>query len=254
MIDVGISDLFEDGIGFGAKTLRTLRDAIGFPRRYFLAAQTKDWSGYTPSIRVYVVLLAISSYLRYLYIGEGQLMTELYAGQFEQVINTLETDEPRWSQVDSRALTDAVLDRLFFYTPFLSFALYTLFGIAWRAYAEPLNLAVRVRYIYALLVPATVFMLICTIAMVSLPQSFAPSISLFSMFGTAIIMAVTAYFGAFPETESAGGRFGRAFTLGFALTGVMLVAVVGSLMIAIFVSMGEAYAATAVSEAAGLIP
>ncbi|MGB6228854.1 MAG: hypothetical protein WBF53_01840 [Litorimonas sp.] len=246
MADVGISDLFEDGVGFGAKTMSSIKDVTLFPRRYFLAAQTKDWSGYSPSIRVYVVLLAVSSYLRYLYIGDGQLMTELYAGQFQLVIDELSKTEPRWAEVDARDLADSVLSNLFFYLPFVSFALYTLFGMVWRAYAEPLPIAVRVRYIYALLIPATLFMLAGTVLMVILPESWAGVVSFGSLLASAVVVSVTAYFGAFPPEESPGGRFGRAFTLGFCLIGVMLLATLLTLSGSTFAAMREAYAATAI--------
>jgi hypothetical protein len=239
MVDVGIGDLFEDGFGFGSKTAKTIKDAVLRPRRYFLAAQTKDWNGFTPSIRVYVTLLALSSYFRYLYIGEGQLMTELYVGQFEQVVATLSEQDARWSVVDPRALTNSVLDRLFLYTPFATFALYTIFGLLWRAYAEPLNAAVRVRYIYALLIPANLLLLLAIFPMTLLPSAYAGFVSFGSLILTAGVVAITAYLGAYPAEESAGGKFGRAFTLGIALVVVMLVATIGALMLGIFVSMAE---------------
>ncbi|MGB3456333.1 MAG: hypothetical protein WBG08_00795 [Litorimonas sp.] len=238
-MDVGIGDLFEDGLGFGSKTARSVRDVLLKPRRYFLAAQTKDWSDYTPSIRVYVVLLALASYFRYLYIGEGQVMTELYVGMFEQMIAELGEEQPRWLEADPRALTDAVLDRLLFYTPFVSFALYTLFGLAWRAYAEPLSAAVRIRYIYALLIPAQILLLLSTFPMVFLPDAYVSWASTGGLLLSAAAVSITAYLGAFPETESAGGRFGRALTLGVALIIVMLVATTISLLSGMFMSFAE---------------
>lgn len=222
MADVGLFDLLDDGVGFGAKTLKTLKITVTKPREYFLAAQTPDWSGFSPSIRVYVVLLAVSSYLRYLYLGDGQLMTELYVGQFEMVIEQLSDEDPRWLQADPREMANQTLAELFFWTPFISFVLYTLFGMVWMAYAEKLSLAVRVRYIYALLIPATMFMLVSTVAMVTLPSQWAAYLSFSGLFGSAIVVSITAYFGAYPETESSGGKLMRAITLGFALIGVMM--------------------------------
>lgn len=251
MADVGIGDLFEDGFGFGAKTIKTIRTAILSPRRYFLAAQTSDWSGFSPSIRVYVVLLAVSSYLRYLYLGDGQIMTELYVGQFEMVLDQLSTTQPRWLQADPRQLANDTLENLFFFTPFISFAFYTLFGMVWMAYAEKLRLAVRVRYIYALLIPASLFMLVASLAMVILPRSTAGIVSFVSLFGSSVVVAITAYFGAYPEEESRGGKLMRSITLGVALIGVMLLSTMLSLLIGTFMAMDVAFNATVPVEALG---
>ncbi|MEL6687464.1 MAG: hypothetical protein AAFP97_07565 [Pseudomonadota bacterium] len=244
MADVGFLDLLDDGVGFGAKTAKTIKVTIFNPRRYFLAAQTPDWSGFSPSIRVYVVLLAASSYLRYLYLGDGQLMTELYVDQFKQVIEQLSEREPRWLQVGPRDLANATLTHLFFLTPFIGFTLYTLFGMVWMAYAEKLSLVVRIRYIYALLIPATVFMLIATIAMVTLPRSMAGAVSILSLAGSSVAVAITAYFGAYPEEESKGGRIMRAITLGIALIAVMMLSTTIGLMWSTFMAMDAALSAT----------
>lgn len=243
MADVGLGDLFEDGFGFGSKTAKTIKSVILTPRRYFEAAQTPDWSGFTPSIRVYVVLLALSSYLRYLYLGDGQVMTELYVGQFQLVLEQLSASDPRWLQADPRQLANDTLENLFFYSPFVSFVLYTLFGMVWMAYAEKLPLVVRIRYIYALLIPATVFMLIATIAMVVIPSAFAGIVSLVSLFGSSVVVAITAYFGAYPEKESKGGKLMRSITLGFALIAVMMTATIIALLIGTWIAMDTAASA-----------
>ena len=47
-------------------------------------------------------------------------------------------------------------------------------------------------------------------------------VSFSGLFGSAIVVSITAYFGAYPETESSGGKLMRAITLGFALIGVMM--------------------------------
>lgn len=244
MSDIGIDALLDDSLGFGPKTFRTLKDVTAFPRRYFLAAQERDWKGYSPSIRVYVVLLAISSYLRYLYLGDGQVMTELYTEQFKLVIERLSEDQPRWTQVDPRFLADRTLEGLFFWNPFICFFGYTLFGMVWMAYAEKLPLAVRVRYIYALLIPASCFMLVATLGMVIVPQSMAGYVSFLSLFGGAFVVSITAYFGAFPLTKSRGGRLMRSIVLGVALIGVMLICATIAVIIGTFTAMSEAMAAT----------
>ncbi len=132
---------------------------------------------------------------------------------------------------------------MFFWAPFTSFALYTLFGIVWRAYAEPLNMVVRIRYIYALLIPAQIFMLVMTVPIATLSAEAAPFLSFFGLFGSAVIVSITAYFGAFPQSESRGRRFARALTLGFALVAVIFVATFAALMIGMVTAMGDALAA-----------
>ena len=158
------------------------------------------------------------------------------------VLERLAEDRPEWAQVDPRDLANKTLDRLFFWSPFTGFALFTLFGMVWMAYAEKLSLAVRVRYIYALLIPATMFMLLATLAMVIAPESLTGYVSFLSLFGGAIIASITAYFGAFPETESKGGRLMRAIVLGFALITVMMISTFIALMLGMYSAMSEAAA------------
>ena len=248
MADIGLGDLFEDGFGFGERTVKSIRDVLRQPRQYFLAAQVKDWAGYTPSIRVYIILLAISSYLRYLYLGDGQVMTELYVGQFEQVIADLAKQDPRWAEASARDLANGTLERLFFWSPFVSFTAYTLFGMVWCAYAQKLPVVVRIRYIYALMIPATLLMLVITPVMAWAPEQIVGLISFAGLCLSAAAVSVTAYLGAYPRTESAGGKFGRALVLGFALIFVMMLSTMTALMIGTFETMGEIAATLPAAE------
>lgn len=238
--DVRWSDLLEDMIGFGARSLHSMRDIIVRPRDYFVAAQSADWSGYTPSFRIYIALFAVSSYLRFLYLGDSGMMTEVYTDVFAEALPELAKAAPELTDADPRRMADTTLSGLFTWVAPLQFAIYSLFGLAWGAYGEKLPAPVRVRYLYALMIPATLFMLAVTPLMILAPMSLAPAISVGSIVLTGLVVGLVAYRGAYPLTLPAAERAVRAGTLGLLLMLVMTVATTVALVIGMSAAVGEA--------------
>jgi hypothetical protein len=237
MNDVRWSDLLEDALGFGVRSIRSIRQLFVDPRPYFKAAQTPEWSGFTPSFRIYVAFVTVSALLRVFYLGDDGMMTELYTGQFEQILAELSQEDQRFVAADPRLMADKTLDVMLAWTPPIQLVLFTLFGLIWGAYGEKLNAPVRVRYVYALMVPATFVMLIITVLMVLAPSSWLAFLSFGSMVLTAILIAVTAFRGAYPLDLPVIERIIRAGVLGVLIMILTSVAAV----VAVVYGMFEAF-------------
>ena len=252
MSDVRWSDLMEDMIGFGARSLRSIRDLIVRPRAYFLAAQTADWSGYTPSFRIYIALVALSSLLTHFFVGDAGMMTELYAAQFDQIFTELAGENPDYGRMDAATAAQATLDFLFRWLPFAQFIGYTLLGLLWRAYGERLSAPVRVRYIYAAFIPALLLGLTSSLVMLLAADS-AVSASFLGMGLTPLVVAAVAFRGAYPQHLPTGERLIRAAILGVAVLAMMtlvtLIVVVSGMGLAIGDGLSALHAADAAAGA-----
>ena len=240
MRHVGWSDLVEDLLGFGLRSLRSLRQVLVKPRPYFEAAQTPDWSGFTPSFRLYIALFAVSSALRFLYLGDDGLMTELYTQQFETVLAELKTTDERFAGVQASDIARDTLDGLFRYVAPIQFAAYTLFGLVWGAYGEKLTTPVRVRYIYALLIPSFLVMTVATLALIVAPAEWMGVLSFGSMGLAAIVIGITAYAGAFPQELPRAERAIRATVLGLILLALNFLATLIAMLVGMFGAFGNA--------------
>ena len=180
--DVRFSDLMEDLVGFGARTFHSITTAFTDPRTYFLAAKSPDWTGrFSPSVRIYLGLITVSAFFRFLYAGEAGAMTTLYEGIFEDLFDQVEAQGKERPTASTTDLAMETLRYYFILSPFIALPIYMLIGWMFRSFGEPLNAVVRIRYVFAAMVPATTVMTLLTIGFVILPQAWFSTLSLATM-------------------------------------------------------------------------
>lgn len=246
--DVKFADLIEDILGFGARTFHSLKASIISPRDYYAAGKIPDWTGkFSPSVRVYLGLIAVSAVFRFLYAGEDGVMTELYTNQFVQIFDQIEAQKGVRPTISESEMAMTTLRYYFPIAPFVALPLYMIVGLMFQSFGERLNAVVRIRHVFVSVIPATLFMTVLTIAFAFLPNSIIGIISASSMVVAMIMIGITAYRGAFSETMPDGlGKLGRSV----GLSALLLIAMLLASFIAIFLAI---VIATAQATAAGLM-
>ncbi|MGJ8559703.1 MAG: hypothetical protein ACSHX3_05665 [Litorimonas sp.] len=240
--DVSISDLMEDILGFGARTFRSIQATFMSPRRYFEAAKQPDWGGiFSPSVRIYLGLIAISAVFRFAFTGENGVMTTLYEQQFIQMFDQIEIDQGRRPEITEKEMAMNVLRYYFPLTPFIALPLFMVVGFMFRSFGEPLNAVVRIRYVFACMIPATLTMTVFSLSMALLPSTLTERLSLVGLGLTLILVYITAYRGAFSaEMTSRAAKFGRAIGLSALILVAMMLASIIALMVAIIIAFHQA--------------
>ena len=85
-----LDDFFMDVFGLNVQALRTVRITFADPKVYFDAADDPDWfENYTPSIRLWLSLMAIVFFLQFFWAGENSPLVSIFAQQLENAEATL---------------------------------------------------------------------------------------------------------------------------------------------------------------------
>ena len=156
--------LAEDLFGLNIRGLHTIVVLWANPRRYFEAARTVDWGGkYTPSIRLWLSFFALFSALKLWWIGGNAGMIEAFAGGFAQAGMPL-PDGMTYEDVG----TEAIL-WVFGLWPFLQIACMVLLALVYPFWGERTSIALRQRYLFAVIVPSASLMPIFLTTMLFVP-------------------------------------------------------------------------------------
>ena len=217
MSTVSLDELLDDIIGLSFKTFRSIGLLFKTPTEYFQAAKTPFWENrLTPSFRIYLGLTALSTSFRYFYQDPNSPMVKLYTGLFEP----LKADPPKGLTPEMMDTTQLAVNTLKWYVllnPILITILFCVLGLVFRAFGEKLNAVVRIRYIFATMVPASLIGLFSVIPMVFLPPESLELTSVLGLILMVIVMWITCYRGAFSVVPDKSGRIGRATALSFCI-------------------------------------
>ena len=240
---VSIDELFDDVIGLSFKTFRSIGLLFKRPVEYFQAAKSPFWQNrLTPSFRIFLGLTALSTSFRYFYQDPNSPMVKLYARAYEPFKN----DPPEGltaDMIDPTQLAVATLKWYVLLNPIFITILFCLLGLLFRAFGEKLNPIVRIRYIFATIVPASFIGLISVIPMAFLAPKYLGVTSNVGLLLMVIAMWVTCYRGAFSAVSDKSGRIGRATALSVSLFFMIMIAAFLSIFIgAIIVGIGLAKA------------
>lgn len=213
---VGLDDLIEDLFGMNVRSFKTIWVLFSSPRQYFIAAKTPAWMDkYTPSTRLWLGLMAILIALQFFWASPDaaimdNLSTTLSAVFANAAINVGSTAD--FAAFDMAGELQKAMKLNYLIYPFVFIFAFSVFAWLYRAWGEALSFTVRLRYVFAVIVPASVIGLFTTLMT---PFISATQLNLFSVIQTVVILGLyflTGFRGAYGDMDN-GEAFGRSIVL-----------------------------------------
>jgi len=224
---VAAEDLLQDVFGLNIRGLRSLIALWASPRTYMEAAQTTDWkNAYTPSIRLWFSLLALSSLLKFIWIGADSPLVSEFADGFRSYGVVL-TDGQTYE-----SLGQSVLYWIYGIFPVLQTLSFFLLAMIYRAWARPTSLALRERLLFAVMTPSASLLIFVTLLLAYVPVGwFQIAGALIAILALSIDVS-TAYRGVFHK-QKLKARILRSFALALAIVAVNVVCNIASQILGI---------------------
>lgn len=246
MRDVSVDELLDDTVGLSFKSIRSIWSLFKNPVEYFQAARAPFWENrFSPSFRVYAGLMAISTGMRFLWRDEDSPMVVMYSQLFQQI-----KDKPPENLdpaiIDPTAMAITTLKWYILIMPIALIVGYIFLGLIYWGYGEKLNPVVRIRYIFASMIPSSIVGFIMILPMFYAPAAIAGPVSLLAMLIMFGAVWITLYRGAFPKVATTGGKAGRATVVTALNLIFMIIAATLGIVVGIVMAMKEAVAAGAV--------
>jgi len=236
---VGSDEFFYDIFGVNIKGLKSIWTLIKNPADYFEAAQLPDWGGdHWPSIRIWLGIMGILVALQFLWASENSEMTSMF-----QMLATIPGDTIATSfaedgvtldlsGLDKQELGKTAFKRWTFIYPFFLIGAMCALAFIFRAWNPAVGFVIRLRFVFAIIVPASVFGLLLTLAMVNLSGEAYRNVSFASLPGMLILYAITAYRGPFHKFEI-GERIGMSIIIALLIMFFLMVAQIISMILGV---------------------
>lgn len=244
--DVSFDELLDDTIGFSFKSVRSIWILFKNPLEYFTAAKAPFWQNrFSPSFRIYAGLIALSAGMKFIYRDEKSPMVQVYKQQFERIKADVAnrpdpSDKLNAENMDTTAMAVTTLKWYILISPLITMFTFCMLGLIYWGFGEKLNPVVRIRYVFATMVPASFVSFVSILPIYFMvPQFIGVSsfLGLGLMFG---VLWITAYRGAFPAVATTSGRVGRATALSALIFFFMIASAVVAVIIGIAFAMKEA--------------
>lgn len=234
----GMLTLFNDIFGLNADGFRTIFTLFKDPAPYFQAAKRKDWSGfYRPSIRVYFSIILLTAGMRFLWESETSPMITLYSDLMQQIADGVQEgvkakgEEIDFSDFDPVHSAQTLFRYYLIVLPLIYMGALSLLAVIYRFWDERLNYVVRLRYLFAILIPGTFLGLISSLSAAFVQGPIFQNLTFVFLLLMLGMYFMTAYRGAY--ANSTGSRFWRSMTI----TLIMFVLVMICTMVALVVSL-----------------
>lgn len=236
---VGSDEFFYDIFGVNLKGLKSIWVLFKSPAEYFEAARLPDWGGdHWPSIRVWLGLMGILVALQFIWASENSQMTAMFqtlaisVGEGMRLGAEREGDIISLEMLDPKALGKRAFQIWVLIYPFFFILSMCALAFIFRAWKPAVGFVVRLRYIFAIIVPGTIYGLFSTLAMVNLSGTAYQVLS-FAQLGVLFIMyGMTAYRGAFTSLNT-GERIGMSAVVAALIIIFLMIAQITAMMIAI---------------------
>lgn len=216
-VSIDVDDIFGDLFDLNIRGIRSIAVLWRRPSAYAEAAQDPDWEDrYTPSIRLWLSIAAVGSFLQFLWISDDAPIARVYADGIAGAGLTA----PEGMSLLALGREAAVWS--YGLMPIIQTILLILLAILWRGWGRPISAGLRVRYLLGVVVPSGSLMLAAVPLLAFIPEEFL------TPFG--LILAVVA---ATVDVQTSARGFITAGTLGakmvraFALAAMLLVLNVG---------------------------
>jgi hypothetical protein len=213
---VGLDDLVEDLFGMNIRSFKTIWVLFSSPRQYFVAAKTPAWMNlYTPSTRLWLGLMAILIALQFFWAKPDAAFMSNLAATLQTGLADAATkagSSADFAAFDMKGELQKAMKLNYLIYPFVFVFIFSIFAWIYRAWGEVLSFTVRLRYVFAVIVPASVIGLVTTLVT---PFLTATQLPLFSVVQTIVILGLyflTGFRGAFGHMDK-GEAFGRSIVL-----------------------------------------
>ena len=243
---MSIDELLDDTIGFSFKSVRSIWTLFKNPLEYFTAAKAPFWQNrFSPSFRIYAGLIALSTGMKFIYRDEKSPMVQLYKQQFEMIKADVASrpdpsDKLNAENMDTTVMALTTLKWYILIGPLITMFTFCLLGLIYRGFGEKLNPVVRIRYIFATMIPASFVSFIAVLPMYFSPPQFAGITSFLGLGLMLVMLWITAYRGAFQAVTTKAGRAGRATGLSALIFFFMMASAVVAVIIGAAFAVKEA--------------
>ena len=191
---VGLDNLIEDIFGLNAKAFKSIWASFRAPKTYAMAAKVPNWSdAFTPSVRVWVGLVALYSALRFFYGSEDGAMTQMYVEMYDAAI--AENPNVPFAKVDTTLFAQSVLKWTLVFFPFIMLPLYAAIAFVFRVWPDKPGFVIRFRYIMLTVLPGTALTAFLTFTYIFLEGAWLAAIMVISLVGIILLDGLTAYRG-----------------------------------------------------------
>ena len=236
---LGRDEFLYDLIGINLIGLKSVIVLIKDPKTYFNAALTPDWEGrFWPSMRMWLGLMTIMIGLQFIWASDSSEMTAMFRMMASSAVEGFQ----RGAELDGKELDLSWFDpvqsgkdmfrQYIFIYPFIFVAFMCLLAFIFRGWERKLPYIARVRFIFAIIVPGTVFGLITTLLLSAVNGMMYQIISLAVMVLMLGIYWVTAYRGAYAHAPK-GTALGMSFIAAFLILLTLTLAQFVAMMIAV---------------------
>lgn len=201
----------EDLFGLNIRGLQSILVAWRKPRAYFAAARTPDWNGkYTPSVRLWLSFFALFSALKFWWFGTNAGMIGAFATGFEDAGLVL-SEGLSYQDVGAEAVL-----WVFGWIPVLQIVSMVLLAMIYNIWGERTTLALRQRFLFAVMIPSASMMPVFLTVMLFVPTSMITVYGVFLAVAAFVIDFQAGYRGLFSKV-SKRGRAWRAGLLALTL-------------------------------------
>ncbi|MAP95928.1 MAG: hypothetical protein CMK07_13345 [Ponticaulis sp.] len=187
----GFDALIEDVFGLNLRGLKTIWALIRNPSDVFDAARHEHWQNrFTPSIRLYFSLIALTVFFQFIWAGPHSYMRDAFREQF-----ILIQDLPNFGRFDVDRATDLAIDAYLLISPIIVGAFMLLTACCLFIWGKGTGFVTRIRLFFAAMVPFTVVNFFFTIATTHASPDKGILIAAIAFTTMLIVNMVTAYRG-----------------------------------------------------------
>ncbi len=234
---IGLEEFLEDVFGLNIRSAKTLWTLFKTPSNYFAAAKTPDWEQkYTPSLRLWLGLTAIMVALQFIWARpDGTFMSAMKESLIGGLKSGMNSGAGRSFDLTTFDFDAVFVDTMKLNTliyPFMFVFMMSLLAFAYRAWGQKLPFVVRQRYIFAIIIPATVIGVFSTLLMTAASTEVFKVVSFFQIGLVLGLYFITAYRGPYASMDT-GEKFGRSIILALVITFMLTLAQMISMMIAL---------------------
>lgn len=240
-LKIGLEEFLEDVFGLNIRSAKTIWELFKTPSLYFKAAQTPHWQQkYTPSLRLWMGLMAIMVALQFFWANPDgafmQLMKDQLIDGLKHGIESNGREATILEDIDFDAILLSTMKINTLIYPFIFITLMSLLALIYCAWGQKLPYVVRQRYIFSVIIPGTVVGIISTILMTFLSGENYQSISFLVLFIIIGSYFITAYRGPYAYMEI-GEKFGRSLFLSLCIILTLMLAQFISYTAAIYTTL-----------------
>lgn len=217
LTSAGRDEIMQGAFGFNFQTVKSFWTLCRRPSEYFKAAKTADWmQKYTPALTLVVAISALTIAFEFLWAKPN--------GSFADSMNRffIQDFEKRFPNVDASSLDlkEAVSKSMslsnVIYTP-IYIVLLSIFAWIYRAWGEKLPFVIRLRYVFAVIIPAGLFGLVFLLATSFVRGPAYDTLSYIQIPIILFIIFLTCLKGPFHHMDK-GEAIGRSLFLTFSIT------------------------------------